>query len=474
MLKKLLLVLMAAMMVFSFAACGDKSNDPGELVKLTWLVPGEEQPDMAAVLEKVNAITESKIGVTLDLQMIPQSAYEQRVKMMMASGSGFDICFTSSWLNKYIDNARLGGYYDITDLVDKELKNTMKQKIWDASMVDGRLYAVPNNQVMFTQLAVGLRKDLVEKYNFDINTINTIEDIEPFLELVKQNETGIYPYNNREFTAPWTTDYMQSAGGVSLNYHFDTGEIVRFEEDPIARAAITKIREWYDKGYIRKDYMSAGQDTNVTDINQGKYAVMVEIWKPGIEYFSDKNAVQRVYKPITKAYFASPQATMTAISATCQYPEKAMELIKLVNLDKELFNLLCYGIEGQHYNLNEEGKLVPIDESGYASQGDWKFGNQFNAILSAGMPDDVWEETNRLNEEAIVRPLDGYTFNPANVKFEMSQLSAGTGEFGYGPWVVAENEEEFLAKRNAHIDAAGFDKVRAEVERQVNEFLKNK
>ena len=40
---------------------------------------------------------------------------------------------------------------------------------------------------------------------------------------------------------------------------------------------------------------------------------------------------------------------------------KAAELIELFTIDSELANLLQYGIEGKHYRLNEEGKVVFIE-----------------------------------------------------------------------------------------------------------------
>ncbi len=474
MFKKLLLVFMAIVMVFSFAACGNGNNDPEEIVTLTWVVPGDEQPDMAAVLEEVNKITEKEIGVRLDIQIIAQSAYTQKMKMMMASGGDFDLCFTSNWLNDYVSAARMNGLYDISDLVDKELKATMTDKVWEGAKVDGKLYAVPNNQVMFTQLAVGFRKDLVEKYNFDINTVNDIEDIEPFLELVKQNEKGVYPYNNRWFLRPWIDDVMYTVEGATLmGYRYDTGETVVLADQPEVKAAIAKQREWFQKGYIRPDFISSGSDANQTEINQGKYATLIEGWKPGMEYFST-SSVPYVYRPFTEIRFGSPTATMTAVSATCKYPEKAVEVIKLVNTNKEVYNLLCYGIEGKHYTLDAENKLTAIKNSGYESIGDWKYGNQFNAHISAGMSQEVWEETARMNDEAVTTPVTGFVFNNENVRTEVQQLTAGTKEYSYDAWITTKDEEAFLAKRNKAMKDNGIDIVFAEVKKQIEEYTKGK
>ena len=71
---------------------------------------------------------------------------------------------------------------------------------------------------------------------------------------------------------------------------------------------------------------------------------------------------------------------MIGISRTSKNPEKAFKFIELVNTDKDLYNLICFGIEGKHYNLDENGRVVFNDQGGYIPKACWKFGNQFNAL----------------------------------------------------------------------------------------------
>lgn len=474
MLKKLLLVLMACVMLFSCAACGN-NNEPQETVTLKWLVPGDEQPDTAKVLEEVNKILEPEIGVKLDLQFIATGSYSEKMKMDMAAGGDFDLCFTANWLNTYVTGARNGGFYDVTDLIDKELRATMDDKVWEASKVDGKIYAVPNNQVMFSQLAVGVRKDLAEKYNLDLGAIKHIEDIEPFLETIKNNEEGVYPYNASTFVSPWVNDYVGKVNPAQwIGYRYDTNEVVIYNDQPEVQAAMAKLREWYKKGYIRSDFASAGGDTNATDINQGKYAVKIETWKPGMDYFDAEGNVPYVWQPIGKTLFGTPTATMTAISATCKYPEKAMELIKVMNTNKEVYNLICYGIEGTHYTLDAENKVVLTEPSGYVPQGDWKFGSQFNAMLSAGMDDNVWEETERLNREAIATPISDFTFNSSTVRVENSQVAATNVEYSFTTWLTAKDSDTFLAQRTKAMEASGSKTVFEEAKKQIQEHTANK
>ena len=46
----------------------------------------------------------------------------------------------------------------------------------------------------------------------------------------------------------------------------------------------------------------------------------------------------------------STTGSMIAVSSNSKNKEKSVEFLNLLNTDKELRNLLNYGIEGTHYN----------------------------------------------------------------------------------------------------------------------------
>jgi len=470
-MKRIIAFVLLTVMMLSCVSCG--KPDSGDGVTITWLVPGDAQKDTKMVVEEINKILNKELGVTLDLQFIAQSAYAEKMKMNMASGTPYDLCFTSSWLNNYNAAARDGGLYDITDLISDNMKAQFTDDIWKGSEVDGRLYAVPNNQMMIMQYAIGFRKDLVEKYNYDISTVEKIDDIEPFLEIIKNNEPDLYPYNSGYASAPWTTGLFTSpVSNTGIGIRLETMEFVNTLEQPEVIEAENKIREWFKKGYIRSDYASAGGDGGVSspDVKQGKYAVKIDTWKPGIEAM--QTGIPYVYVPIGVATKNPPTATMTAIGANSKHPEKAMEVIEFFNTNKEAYNLICYGLEGVHYNLNDDGKLVQVENSGYVPQGDWKFGNQFNAHVSEGMPDDIWEQTQKANDEAIALPTTGFVFNTDPVKNELAQIASVFAEY-YDFVTVPEAEyADYKARKKKALEQSGYQKVFDEIEKQVKEFWK--
>lgn len=473
-MKRIIALLLLAVMALSLVSCGSSDKEDG--IVITWLVPGDAQKDTKLVVDEINKIMKEEIGVTIDLQFIAQSAYAEKMKMNMASGMAFDLCYTSSWLNDYNAAARDGGLYDMTDLINDNVRSFFPEDIWKGSEIDGRIYAVPNNQMMIMQYCISFREDLVEKYKdqFDVTKVTKMADIEPFLKLVRDNEPDLYPYNSGLSTGPWTEGIFKSpVSNTGVTIRLATNEFVNSLKQPEVLEAQDMIRDWYKKGYIRQDYASAGGDGGAAsaDVKQGKYAVKIDTWKPGIEAL--QTGVRYVYVPIGRATKNPPTATMTAIGANSKHPEEAMKVIEFINTNKEAYNLICYGIKDKHYKLNKEGKLVQIPNSGYTPQGDWKFGNQFNAYVSEGMPDDIWEQTQKANDEALALPTTGFVFNTDPVKTELASIASVFAEYSDFVTLTDKEYEDFLKKREKALKDAGYEKVFKEIEKQMKKYWKD-
>lgn len=476
--KRLLALLMAGVMMTGIAGCGKTEQAGGKdgLVNLTWIVPVSEQADSASVLAQANKIIEEKIGAHLDVMFIDPSSYGERMKMNMASGNAYDLCFTSNWLNVYVSAVEAGGLMDITDYITDDLRELVPEYILNQAAVDGRIYAVPNIQVMTHPCSIRIQKRLADKYNLDVSKIKTIEDMEPFFEQIKQNEPDIYPYRTVWDNGPWTRplyEQIYASSNIYIKKDSSSTELLVGFETPEFQRAIAKLREWYEKGYIRSDVASAANDT--AGWNAGKYAADITTWKPGQEALDKAQGYEYVYAPLHEPYMLrdGASAAMTGVGANSKNPEKAVELIALMNSDKDLYNLICYGIQGTHYNLTEDNKIAVVENSGYKPGRDWVFGNQFNAYVSEGADADVWEKTDEMNNNSIKSPLIGFTPDVSAIRMELSQLASVADEFAYmftGAYAVEDYWEEYVSK----MEMAGVRKVRDELQKQVDEFLASK
>ena len=93
---KSLISIMCVILMMLSAGCSSTPSvsEDGEVPTLVWYVPGDNQDDLPLVLEKANEIIEPAIGAKLDLQFIAQSSYTERIKMLMAAQTEFDLMLT--------------------------------------------------------------------------------------------------------------------------------------------------------------------------------------------------------------------------------------------------------------------------------------------------------------------------------------------------------------------------------------------
>lgn len=478
-MKRLLACLLLVSFIVGATACtkeAGKNGQSDDVPTLVWYLPGDELADIDSVEKEVNKITVPEIGAKIDMQYISVGAFTERMNMLMASSTEFDLCFTG-FVNPYYDIVSKGGLKQIDDLLEEtpDLKESLPDYIWDAAKVNGKLYAVPNQQIITSHVVPVVFKDLAEKYDLDPSKIKKIEDLEPFLEKIKKNEPNYIPWRTAsgEFTVGKQYENIKIGFGVDRN---DPDCKVVYIHNTEAHQKGREIRKrWFEKGYIRPDEASIGDDT--LDYTSGKYAVFQTTYKPGVErdLYNTLGREVIVLDGVGEPYVSanSGVSTMIGISRTSKHPEKAIKFIELLNTNIELYNLISYGIEGKHYNLTSDNKVQIIDDGGYAPRASWKFGNQFNAYVPDGTDSDVWEKTKELNESAVKSPLLGFVLDTKAITSELSQCESIRSEYSAVSMGINSSKKDYEDYRR-RMKEAGEDIVIAEIQRQVDEFLKNK
>ena len=476
-LKRIIALLLALVLCMGIAGCNEKKNDSDEVVTLKWYLPGDNQPGLREVLDEANKISEEKIGVRLDIQTIDTGAFDERMRMIMSSGEEFDLCFTG-YINKYNTAARLGGLEPLDELLETTpaLKESVPDFFWEGAKVDGTIYAVPNQQIVATFFAAWIPKRLADKYNLDVESITEDSQLEPFLKAVKEGEDGIYPWRNNNAYFSVGAQFEELVNAFGIRRGDDSCEILFIDEQPEWRAGMDVRHSWFKKGYIRPDVVSVGDDT--TDYYAGKYAVSKSSYKPGGEVgMSNSMGETMLYTPNLGRPYLSQKfmtSTLTGISKNSKHKEEAIKLIELINTDKEYYNLICYGIEGKHYEKIDDNTIRLIENSGYKPNGDWKYGNQFNAFVTEGMDPDVWEQTEKMNNEAEVSPLLGFTLDTTKIETELAQCETIRKQYGFSYFMGASKADKSYDEYLKRMEKAGKDKIIKEIQSQVDAFLKSK
>ena len=314
--------------------CGKKTetNANGEeIVELTWYQVGDAQADDDEVFEEVNNYLADKIGVKLDVVKVGWGDYNQKMQVVINTGDKWDLCFTCSWTNDYLQNAQKGAFLELDDLLQtegKEMYDKIDPRFWEAAKVGGVTYGVPSEKEIGSCPMWVFTKEYVDKYNIPYQDIHTLEDLEPYLKLIKENEPDVVPmYLTKDYTAPTYMDKIQDP--VGIEYGDDTLTVKNVFETEKMKSTLDTMRKYYLAGYINKDAATASDDKSVKRfVTKGDGQPYAELtWGKDLGY--EVVATQIMDTQITNA---SARGALTAINKNSEHPEKAMELLKLVGL----------------------------------------------------------------------------------------------------------------------------------------------
>ncbi len=445
--------------------------------------------DLDVVEDEINVILKEKIDAKVKLHPIAAWSYDEQLNLLINSGDKFDICYTSTWVNNYKSKVMKEAYLDITEMLP-EYAPTLYQNIidldeslFDAVKVDGKIYAAINLQVMPRTSGYAVDKASWEAFcadtGFTKEDVKDFDDIEPYLAYVKANYSDakyIYqPLDPSGVIIDGGFDDLAGTtypGAVSVSDDPADGLTVvnQFASDYYHDVFAMSV-DFFKKGYIPEDVL-----TKSFDYTQG-YCWNLATWKPGADGEQSVMAnKEMVTFPIGESvmYNSWAAANMNAISATSEDPVKALQFLELLNTDKELYNLITFGVEGKHYTKTGENRVKIADNTKYTmGTVGWQFSNQFNAYLTDGQEDNVWEETKVLNASAKYSPIMGFSFDSSSVDLELSNCYQAYMEyinsFIYG--VFVDDFERQYTKFVNKMEIAGSKKIIEEMQKQLDAWL---
>jgi putative aldouronate transport system substrate-binding protein len=472
-----------------FAKCNVTISQPLKPVTISWYLRHADQKDGAEVLAAMNKIIKEKINAELVIKRIDAGVYRDKLQILMASGEEFDLCHTAPRYDYYTYVAK-GAFKPMDELLKNYAPKSYAQipaGMWDAAKVGGKIYGLLNYQIFARVNGFVAQKYALDKYKFDLKSVKKLEDIEPLLAKIKAGEgPDVIPFECYKNITPYT-DGMQAYLGFDTIIAGDQPgcvligdaslKVVNQFEQPSFKKYIELMRDWYLKGYIKKD---AATVDNVKEIrSKGTTMVLYGMVAPGQEAqfqasMADKPiATVQIDRPFLQT--GSIIATMTAVSKTSKNPERAVMLLELINTNADnIYNLMCFGIEGKHYNKISDTRIEPVKDSTYNPNAAWMFGNQFNAYLLPGQVDGVWDSNKKLNEAADKSKLLGFNFNAEPIKTEIAQCQSVIGEYTHGLCTGSVDPAKYLPEFLDKLKKANVDKIIAEQQRQINEWKKTR
>jgi putative aldouronate transport system substrate-binding protein len=457
--------------------CGTSSknsdSEKGNPVELTWYTIGDEPKDLAMVQDEANKYLVDKINAKINMKFIGYGDYTQKMSVIINSGENYDLAFTCSWAGDYLGNARKGAFLELDPYFEKSAKSMheiIDQRFWDGAKIDGKTYAVPNQKEISTAPMWAFTKEYVEKYNIPYKDIHTLEDLEPWLKIIKEKEPDIVPlYVTKGFSAPQYFDQLVAPLGIE--YGDNSLTIKNMFETNKMKDTLKTLRRYYELGYINSDSATAQDNKAIKRfVTKGDGQPYAEVlWSKDLKYDVVSSQIMDPY--VTNA---STTGSMMAVSKNSKNPDKAVEFLNLLNTDEHLRNLLNYGIEGTHYEKVGEKQIKLTGKAEDYKVGYYTLGNLFLTYTLNNEPETKWDEFRTFNKKAQDSSALGFKFDTSNVTTQIAAINNVLEEFKAALYSGSVDPNEYLDKLNSKLKEQGIDDVKAEMQKQIDEWSKSK
>ncbi|MBQ8416858.1 MAG: hypothetical protein IJX13_08210, partial [Clostridia bacterium] len=325
--------------------------------------------------------------------------------------------------------------------LDSEITGSgASKKIWEdispvllnAVKLNGKTYAIPNNNPIGEYTYMLLNKTLADRYAMNGYVANGSIDgfynkyVYQYLDMVISNEQTVLPVDAayEECLALLAHYWSIDAEGASLEDTFSVFGSLLGDAESISRGetvfgveSLFENEDFVSAFLQLNSYRFAGQ-LNDTDAEDAEYtAKAIRFQKgsladvtvtDGVAYYEDEG---ELYYAIPVKY---PTATsedvygnMFGVSAYSKHISRATEVIAYLTSNAEFRNVLQYGVEDVHYSYNKDTKTVThlSNKNGEQYLMDlYATGNVFIAYP------DQWETAKEQNRKALIDPMFNFRY----------------------------------------------------------------
>lgn len=433
----------------------------------------DDMVDIGAEDEGGNAAVEEDETVINEDYGIPEIKYpeagENQVDIIYLAGYDTYVDFVEKEWLAALDEELAGNASKLMSYISSTLMNGVKQ--------NNTTYAIPNNVEIGKYTYMLLDKELVDSYPLNYEKVSSVVDCKNFINDMIEYEPNVIPIAStydecmKMLVWHWNIEYtsevvqvLDEFGQPVIDVVYDANGEIKVDKDgnPILQE---KKYTKYDYSYITdggKFNMIGVVYSSAADISRGKmnmeftnllanqdyidtlltlkyyeynncYGTPAEDQKVAISFVEGSYAIKaeadlnggvytdengKKYYPVIVKY---PQAeendlygSMFAVSAFSENLAESMQVLTELNTTSVLKNILQYGVEGEHYELQTQNpEISPVKrlEGCEYIMDINKTGNCFLSYPEEGQPIDYWENVKIQNNDSLVNPLLGFDFN---------------------------------------------------------------
>lgn len=497
-------LLVACMAATLFAGCGDggagdsgggnggsagdtqsaqsgKDGAPKEIEKIKVYVPtAGKTDDMDTVMAAVNAITREEIGVEVEFKAYEFGQWFQQYSLFLSGTEDVDILAN---YGGYLNAVSQGAAYDLTDLIQEYGQDIIAAEgdCLKSGEVNGAQYAIPIYASYAWNMGIIYREDVVKELGLEeqVAQVKSLEDWGGILAAVKEAKPDMTPFvtisgNTVAALNYGTWDDLGNCYGVLMNGGESSEVVNLFETEEYAKYCGI-LHDWYKNGYSNKDIQTQTDAFQVLTQNDAAFSTLGQT-DFNTEYYQSTSCgkdmgIVMLGEQVARTY---NNVTYTVMSNT-KHAEACMKFLNLWFSNKEVGTLISYGIEGTHYQLNENGMGTYLDGQD-SSSCTYHMGSgisNINRILWESENPDYTELLTESNNTAKKSMGLGFSFDTTNVTNEITQLDNVCSKYRIGIECGALDPATYLAEFNEELKKAGLDTVIAEKQSQLDAFLAN-
>jgi putative aldouronate transport system substrate-binding protein len=484
--KRILLgfVLLTSLALTVFAAGrsggGGTTQSTSGVPTVSWWLVGGDSAELAECVRLMSDYTEKQIGVRLEIKISGWGDQQQRFTTIINSGEYFDIMFDD--LTDYSQRVAQGAFADITDLVktaSPKLWDLIPQDIWTGVKIKGRVYAVPTwKDSAITQWVVWDHR-YVTKYGIDI-TKTDLPSMDRYFTAIKQGEgPRVYPYRiSNGATYQVFRNYDTLSAGVApmgMNLNDPNHKVVFTLEQPDVREILDYMHRWYQAGIINPDAAVSVEDF------KGQIFMTAQGW-PGADAVWE---AQQGVEQYDIHQFVGPnlstdsiQGSLNSISTNSRYKAESLKLLELANTDPIFRDMLAYGIEGRHFNYvtrpsgSTPGVIRKINTNWPLSA--YQHATFFSMSTTDDQDPNQWQQVRQNDASARPSPILGFSLDRSSILNELTNCRQVWDRYGKELLSGTSDPAVVIPQIKRDLEAVGFNRVLAEAQRQVDEFLRTK
>ncbi len=469
-----------------------EGDDASAMTLSIWGIKGEGTTDeaIAVVEEAMNKITKSQFNTAIDLNLYFEDEYDAKLEERMdeiqkildeekpTSGGkkkeesttaadeneetteeetildedGYPVTKYPEVGEKQLDIFLITDYEMLEKYNEKEVLSVLDSELSGASkliksyvhptfisagVIKGKTVAIPNQQLVGEYTYMLVNKELADKYYWDIDNFTILSDTYDFILDVKRDEP----------------DYQPVVGDLSyinLNYYTLDGEpsIIgsMVSADKVHGYSIEPMLLFQSTNWMR--YTKLYEKLRVNECIGSETFTAEDKFGVGVMKgtSADVAAFEEEYHIVP---LQVPQGTtenlfngMFAVSTYTKDLARSMEIITYLNTRSDLRNLFGYGIEGEHYELDDEGNLKVISDD-YNMKLEYT-GNCFIAHVPEGQPANYWDIAKSHNVELVLSPYFQFEIDPEQIDMQLHNYIAKLSKEYYDGLELYTTEEEVL------------------------------